>query len=712
MAFRDWFLDGGNTPQVSLGSLTPVRHRAPDPVDAMISMQPTAPLPQETHADVYQKPDLSIFGATGTPIISGFVTDLQEYNPKLRGRYALPQYEEMRRSDADVGAAWLVIKLPIKGSEFRITPGVNDNHPGYEQAKEEAQFIEDNLFGGLEYENSRGDKITQPWSDVIDNAMLCFLFGCSGSEDIWTIDEDKVRLARIAPRLPLTFYRFIVDPDGETLDAVEQWGYRGDQWVTVQVPANKFTLYSFQKEGANFYGTSGMRPVYQPWFVKQALYRFEGIASERNGVGIPTMTGGPSASIQDKQAAQTLLQNLSIHELQNIYMPNGFTFELAGVKGNTHDTMKFIEHMSQQISKGVLATFLSMGTQGHGNRALGDTMVDFFEIAERSFANFLCQTTQQTTIRRLIDFNFTRKPGKPLPYPKLEVPSISVLNPLDMLSALKDIAASGVDLIQPDDETENFLRKEIGLPKKSGQVRPRYGPVVIRDTSTPAATDTPLDIESGKPISGPPAGPATPAPKKPAPQLKPAGRHNLSPFAKHHLPQDAPVEKLSEHSGHAHTTMCDWVTINGQAICIGDSGSIEKGPAALIGKDVHSARAKLSYVPATKAMQDKGDEWGQKIRDTVGGKLTTNNSPADIVKGNHAIEVKTIQSSKKDRVEMRPDSRAKKEAFVKENGMKGHTVAIDLRGGKQTIYYHEGFGAFRFGSMEKVSLTALKAKLK
>ncbi len=44
--------------------------------------------------------------------------------------------------------------------------------------------------------------------------------------------------------------------------------------------------------------------------------------------------------------------------------------------------------------------------------------------------------------------------------------------------------------------------------------------------------------------------------------------------------------------------------------------------------------------------------------------------------------------------------------------MTGHTVAIDLRSGSPKIYYHAGFGAFRFGSMERVTLAGLKEKLK
>lgn len=157
---------------------------------------------------------------------------------------------------------------------------------------------------------------------------------------------------------------------------------------------------------------------------------------------------------------------------------------------------------------------------------------------------------------------------------------------------------------------------------------------------------------------------------------------------------------------------CDWVTISGTHVCIDSGGTVKLGSPELVGQPVHKLRAKLSYVPATKAMQDKGDEWQHKIAKAIGGKETSDNMPMDVMKGKHGVEVKTIQTSKKDRVEMRPDSRARKEAHAKQYGLKAHTVAVDLRSGRPAIYYKQGIGAYRFGSMERVTLSQLKDKFK
>src|SRR5437899_3009540 len=41
----------------------------------------------------------AVYSVPGTPIISGFLTDVGEYNPELQGRNAMQVYEKMRRGD-------------------------------------------------------------------------------------------------------------------------------------------------------------------------------------------------------------------------------------------------------------------------------------------------------------------------------------------------------------------------------------------------------------------------------------------------------------------------------------------------------------------------------------------------------------------------------------------------------------------------------------
>jgi len=55
-----------------------------------------------------------------------------------------------------------------------------------------------------------------------------------------------------------------------------------------------------------------------------------------------------------------------------------------------------------------------------------------------------------------------------------------VINPLELLEVAKDVGKFEVDLLQPDTDTENWIRKKCGMPLKSKTARPRYAPVQER----------------------------------------------------------------------------------------------------------------------------------------------------------------------------------------------------------------------------------------
>lgn len=500
---------------------------------------PIAPAtpPPENIEGKRERPDGRQFGASGTPIMSGFISDMQEYNPELRGRNAFPIYEQMRRTDADVAGLLLACKLPIRSAQFQIVPGADQNEPEYAFAQEIADFVKECLFGGLEYQNANGVNFSQRFESVIENALLCLEFGCSGHEDLWRIDGDRIRLRKIAPRLPMTFYQFIVEPDGETLQSIVQWGYRGSQWVTTAIPANKFTLFSLGQEGANFYGRSILRPIYPHWFMKQGLYRIDSIACERNGMGIPVITMGEQVDTDSRDRALQWTEMLTANEATSLTLPFGWKLELVAVSGKVKDLIPSIQHQSEMICRAGLAMFMSLGSSQTGSRALGNVMVDFFQLSEEAMGKFICDTITETTIRRLVDFNYARTSGKPLPYPRLVIPNIAVLNPLDIMTALKDAGDARIDFLQPDDETENWLRKKIGMPMKSTEgARPRFAPVADRIQSDESGT--PQEIEAGK---------GAPIAKKPAPALKPADpKKKDSELSKVHL-SDRVTRDLMPH---------------------------------------------------------------------------------------------------------------------------------------------------------------------
>jgi hypothetical protein len=444
--------------------------KTPDPQPGVSAV------PDTRHVD----PDTSLRGAVGTANFAGFIRDLGEYNAVLEGRSAFLIYEKMRRSDADVKAALLACKLPIRAADFQIVPGIKECDKGFRFAKDIADEVRENLLSGLESPTSTGSWVTQNFETVKENALLCLDFGCAAHEDMWHIDGDKVRLRKLAPRLPSTFYRYHVDEDGETLLYLEQYGYRGNNFVNVMVPAEKIAYFVNDMEGAYFYGRSVLRAAYQHWYMKSHLYRIDAISVERNGLGVPTIKQGPNVSAEDRKAAESWVKMLAAHESTGLSLPSGWDFLLTGVTGRLRDSASSIQHHSEMIMRSVLANFLSLGTSQTGSRALGASMRDFFYLSLEAVSRKIDETISNTSIRRLVNYNYTPQPGKTLPYPRLVTSNIVVINPLELLEVAKDVAKFDVDLLQPDDDMENWIRKKCGMPLKSKKPRARWAPVQQR----------------------------------------------------------------------------------------------------------------------------------------------------------------------------------------------------------------------------------------
>ncbi len=395
-------------------------------------------------------------GLSGTPIFHGFLEDFGEYNPMLQGLAAIRTYEKMRRSDAQVAATLLACELPIRAANWDVLPASDST-----MDREIAQFVKNNLFGGLEYVSPSGVKTTQCWDDVLRNALLMLAFGAAAHEEIYAVDGNRVRLARLAARLPITFYRWITDVDGETLLALNQYGYRNSNFESVEIPVDRLAVFTFNQEGANFFGRSMLRPAYMHWYIKNQLYRIDAIAGERNGLGVPTIEQGPNGSREDRLAAQAWVAQLAAHEKTGLALPAGWKFTLQGVQGQVRDLFNSIQHHNIEISRTALAFFMNLGqgARSSGNRSLSQEMTDFFFLAVQATADQIARTISATAVKRLVDYNWDGV-GR---YPVLEVSNLRARSLDATLTTLGQLATANV--MTPYPELAQHIARELGLPQ-------------------------------------------------------------------------------------------------------------------------------------------------------------------------------------------------------------------------------------------------------
>ena len=417
----------------------------------LVESQEAAPL-ERTTTQAQSWPS----GLPGTPFFHGFMMDPGEYNPTMEGLTAIRTYEMMRRSDAQVAATLLACELPVRAATWDVQAA---SESGLD--REIAAYARENLFGGLEYESPSGVKTTQSWDDVLRNALLMLTFGAAAHEEIYAVDGERVRLARLAPRPPLTFYRWITDLDGETLLALNQYGYRNASFESVEIPVDRLAVFTFNQEGANFFGRSMLRPAYLHWYVKQQLYRIDAIAGERNGLGVPIIEQAPKSSMEDRQAAQQWVTQLAAHEKTGMVLPAGWKFTLQGVQGQTRDLYNSIQHHNVEISRTALAFFMNLGQmpRGSGSRALGESQTNFFFVAVQATADAIARLLSATAVKRLVNFNWEGVER----YPVVTVSNLQARKLTEVFQALSQLAQAG--LVEPFPELAQYVSRELGLPQ-------------------------------------------------------------------------------------------------------------------------------------------------------------------------------------------------------------------------------------------------------
>lgn len=391
------------------------------------------------------RPKTGELGATGTQFFAGFISG-EEYNQKLQGQAGLKIYDEMRRSDAMVKATLLAIGLPIRQAVWRIEAASEDN-----KDQEIAELVQNNFFGGM--------SIT--WDDFLRQALLHLPFGYMMFEKVYKLENNKILLKKLAPRLPKTLYKWMTADDGG-LEYIVQFVLKGGSYIYADIPIDRLLIFTSEKEGDNYEGISVLRSAYKHWYIKNELYKIDAIGHDRYHIGIPII-GLPEGSTdqeEDKKRAIELGKNLRGHEQAYIVKPFGFEIGLLPMpskKGT--DIMPSIQHHNEQIVVNILAQFLTLGTTKTGSRALGGSFQDLFLLSLQSVAKYIEDTLNRYCIKPLVDYNFITDN-----YPKLKASKIKETNFTSLADAVSKLTNVGV--LTHDEELEDYVREIGSLPAK------------------------------------------------------------------------------------------------------------------------------------------------------------------------------------------------------------------------------------------------------
>lgn len=399
-------------------------------------------------------------GASGTDI-DGSVVSFTDYNPAMRGEQFFNNVDMMRKADGAIRCVSQVIKLPLLRTTCQIVPQEEDADP---QDTLIAQTVHEKLLGTTAMHDS--------WQQTLRNILLMFDFGFCPIEKVWDLDDEGfLHYSRLALRLPRSIDGFRVDSDG-TLVAILQKNPNSTSDRVVRIPCPTYgAVFTWDKEGDDYFGQSIYRPMYKHWWYKEQLYRVDAVRLDRWGVGIPTAKIQKDYAVKprEEQVVKDVLRNLRANHQSWIYHPEEIEFGILAPsgQGGALGLMDSVNHHDTMIFRSVLAQFISTGNQAFGNYGSTKNYADMFLYAEQAAANFIEEEFTRQIIRPMVDFNFDMSlpNGKARPYPRLKFADVQKIDVKSLAEALARLTSG--KLIIPDDDLESFIRKFAGWPKKT-----------------------------------------------------------------------------------------------------------------------------------------------------------------------------------------------------------------------------------------------------
>lgn len=395
------------------------------------------------------RPDL-IWGNQG----QGLMSDWLETTADLIWPLTVRTYGRMRR-DPQLTAVLAAYTLPILRANWRIDgAGCRD---------EVVQMVADDLglpILGIDAEPGPARRRGIAWADHLRLALLSLTYGHMPFERRYEIRNNQARLINLGERLPHTITDIAVNNDG-TLRSIRQ-----EPTGTIDIPARRLAWYVHDREGANWAGTSVLRPAYGPWLLKHEMWRVHATSIRRFGMGVPNVKAPAGATPGQVLEASRLAAAMRVGDQSGVGLPNGFELAITGMQGSVPDAMAFIRYLDQQQSTMALAGLIDLGNTTNGSRALGDTFLDLFLLSLQAVADDIASTATSGhpgmpgIVTDIVDLNW----GEDEPAPRIVCADVGENHELNA-EAISKLIASGA--LTADADLEAYLRGTYRLPARA-----------------------------------------------------------------------------------------------------------------------------------------------------------------------------------------------------------------------------------------------------
>jgi hypothetical protein len=426
---------------------------------------------------------MSEIGVSGLKESRGYI--LEEFHPALSGRKAVQVYRQMSDNDAIIGAILFAIGNILRAAKWEAEP-----KDASDAAKKEAEFVE-SLFQDMSH----------TFEDFVAEVLTMLVYGWQLSEIVLKrrvgpeetdpekrskFDDGRIGIRKLAPRAQDTLLQWEMQDDGGVS------GFWQVPFVTtpgkpsqIFIPIERALLFRTTSRKNSPEGVSVLRTAYRSWFYATRIEEYEAIGVERELAGLPVVSL-PSryfrADASDAEKAvlesyKAIARDVKRNEQGGLVIPSDPWFDADGKpiglsqvdikllsSGGARqiDINSSVNRHQTNIARSVLADFIMLGNVGHGSFALSKNKTDLFLRACETFLNNISSVINRHLLPRIWRYNNI----DPALMPEYKPGRISPVDLGELGAFLRDFAAAGGELF-PDQDLENYIRDEAGLPEKS-----------------------------------------------------------------------------------------------------------------------------------------------------------------------------------------------------------------------------------------------------
>jgi hypothetical protein len=246
------------------------------------------------------------------------------------------------------------------------------------------------------------------------------------------------------------------------------------RWMFPNITAEKLIISTRNQDANDYRGISLYYPMWTHWDYKHKFYFIDGVAAERNGMGVPVLEEPPIVRQQsDRDLAALALENFRVGETAYMDLPNGYKLTLQGVSGAVRDVWPSIQHHDLLMARSALAHFINLDS--YGQVLISEESQSLFLMAEEAEANEFIEVMNELIIE-WCDYNYESIDR----YPTLSIAAISGTRDLDnILKGVANLMTAGG--LTYNVETENALRDDLGLPALPAEATPAGGGAISVD---------------------------------------------------------------------------------------------------------------------------------------------------------------------------------------------------------------------------------------